>query len=785
VSPSRRIEVEIIGDARSLKAALGTSAAGLQTFEARANRLGRTLTTTGRTMTRNITLPILGIAAASTKMALDYDRAINHVQALTGASAKQTKAWSDQLLKLAPRVGQSPQQLADALYFVASSGAKVNQVMPITTASAKLAAAGMGDAQVVAQLLTSAMNAYGAKALSAAKASDILTEAVKIGKAEPQDLADSLGRVIPISQAMGVTFAEAATSVSELTNTGLNADEAATSLRATLSGLLKPASQTEKAMHKIGLSAAEVRQEVRDKGLNATLQDMARRVGDNDKLWGQLFPNVRAMTGVLALTGRNADQVSAALDKVEHSTGAATKAFNTAQKGPAQQFQRELAQIEATAIRVGNDLLPVVLDVLTTVGDLADKFDHLSDSEKTAIEIGLGVAALSGPLLTVGGNVVKLIALFGKLGKVARIGGAATAAGEAAAGGAAAGAGGVGAGEAAAAGAGGAALAAVAAPAALVVAGLLYEKYFGSRPQTARETLHMAGLNAQGMPTGQGRKGIVLGGYQASQYKQTVDAAKAEARYWNVIRGIIPDQKALNESITAGGMSVTGWKEAIGQATDQGTRATRAFRGLAHDGFLSTKQAAADQKGTLNTFIGQMRAIQTNATQASHDTEHFGAAARAEYKHVAALARTSRELANAINAVPSQKYVSLVLSITTHLRTEGLAPGMGPESTRQGPGGSYKPGGQQGTGYTGPRASGGVIMAGRSYIVGDTHYPEIFESDVPGHIRRMGTGSGSGGWVEVRFTDWERGIGMMRRAGDAAVADAARRRRQRVRMGAE
>lgn len=771
MSPSRRIEVEIIGDARSLKAALGTGAAGLNTFEAKANRLGRTLTNTGRTMTRNVTLPVLGLAAASTKMALDYDRAMNHVQALTGASAKQTKAWSDQILRLAPKIGIAPQQFAESLYFVASSGAKVNQVMPITTASAKLAAAGMGDAQVVAQLLTSAMNAYGPAALSASKAADVLTEAVKIGKAEPQELADSLGRVIPVAQSMGVTFAEAATSVSELTNTGLNADEAATSIRATLSGLLKPASQTEKAMHKIGLSAAEVRDEIKTKGLNATLQEMARRVGDNDKLWGQLFPNVRAMTGVLALTGKNADQVSAAVDKVTHSTGAAAKAFNTAQKGPAQKFQRELAQIEATAIRVGNDLLPVVLDVLTTVGDLADKFDHLSETEKHAIEIGLGVAALSGPVLTVAGNVAKLIGLFGKLGKVAAGAGGAAAAGEAAAGGA-------GVGGAAAAGAGGVgatALAAVAAPAALLVAGLLYEKYAGHGPKQSPRTM----LNT----AGGGKTPVIAFGYQAAQYSDQIKSARAAEKYWNVIRNMKPDVVALNTAISDGGKSVAGWNQIIGEATTQGTKTATAIKGLAKDGFLNAGQAAKDQKRTLSTFIGQMKGVATNAEAASHDTAHFGASARAQYAHVAALARTSAQLASAINAIPSRKYVSLVLSITENLRTEGLAPGQGRET---GAGlGTYTPPTPGKTGEHKNRASGGVIMAGRSYIVGDTRYPEAFVSDVPGHIQRLGTGGGGGGWWQLEIVNWDTGLARIRQVADGSVARGARKRRQLERMGAD
>src|SRR5207344_76186 len=122
------------------------------------------------------------------------------------------------------------------------------------TAAVKASAAGMGDAEVVAQILTSAVNAYGASNLSAAQAADQLTEAIKVGKAEPAAMAAALGRVIPLAQEMKVSFAETAASVSTLTNTGLSAAEATTALRAVLTTMVKPAQQTKDEYKKLGFT---------------------------------------------------------------------------------------------------------------------------------------------------------------------------------------------------------------------------------------------------------------------------------------------------------------------------------------------------------------------------------------------------------------------------------------------------------------------------------------------------------------------------------------------------
>jgi len=370
------------------------------------NRIGNQVTRSSRVLTRGITIPVAAAGAASIKMALDFETSLQRVGSLTEASQGQVKAWGDQILELGPKLGEAPNDFAQALYFVASSGAKVADVMPITTAAVKASAAGMGDAQTVAQILTSAVNAYGAENLSAANAADVLTEAIKVGKAEPEALASSLGRVIPLAQTMGVTFAETAASVSTLTNTGLSAAEATTAIRAVLTTLVKPAQQTTDQYKKMGISVDYLRNSIKEHGLNETLVDLKNRIGDNKDALGKLFPNVRALTGFLALTGKNAAQVARNVDLVTHSTGAANKAFKTAAQSDAFKFRQALANLEAQAVKLGATLLPFATELLRDLVALVHAFDGLSSSQQHFIEIALGVLAIIGPIGTVFGNLI-------------------------------------------------------------------------------------------------------------------------------------------------------------------------------------------------------------------------------------------------------------------------------------------------------------------------------------------------------------------------------------------
>jgi TP901 family phage tail tape measure protein len=119
---------------------------------------------------------------------------------------KQVEEWNSQVLDMSRSVGRGPTELADALFFVTSAGIRGAEAMEVLEMAAKASAAGMGETKVVADLVTSAMNAFGKENLSAAEATDILTATVREGKAEADSLAQAMGFVLPVAAEMGVKF---------------------------------------------------------------------------------------------------------------------------------------------------------------------------------------------------------------------------------------------------------------------------------------------------------------------------------------------------------------------------------------------------------------------------------------------------------------------------------------------------------------------------------------------------------------------------------------------------
>jgi TP901 family phage tail tape measure protein len=177
---------------------------------------------------------------ASVKAAADFDQAMTRVAALSNTSASAVEGMRDEVLKLSGETAQAPQELADALFFLASAGLDAEEVMPALEASAKGAAVGLGTTADVANIVASAMNAYSKSGLTAAQVTDTLTAAVREGRAEPEEFAQALGRILPIASTIGVTFDQVTASLASLSNIGLDVNEGVTAMRGVFQALAAP-----------------------------------------------------------------------------------------------------------------------------------------------------------------------------------------------------------------------------------------------------------------------------------------------------------------------------------------------------------------------------------------------------------------------------------------------------------------------------------------------------------------------------------------------------------------
>lgn len=380
-------------------------------ISAKIKASGEKLRSAGVNLTASITAPLVGLAVAGSKASASFDDSLSKIVGLVGVSRDQVNAWRDDILALGPAVGKGPGELAEAMFFVTSAGLRGQAALDTLEAAAKAASAGLGETSSVADAVTSALNAYGIENLNAADATGILVAAVREGKAEAADLAPVLGRVIPIASELGVGFDEVSASIAAMTRLGFSADESATSLSATLSALLNPSKQAEEALNALGLSSEGLRRTMREEGLLTALSEIRNVVGDNTAALGEVIPNVRALRGVLALVGENAEstrQIFASLAKA--GVGDLNAAFAEAERQVKFKFNQALASLQTALIRVGDVIKPVLIPILETLSVVlqraSDFFAALPGPVKVLLLAVAALAAALGPLLLILGQVL-------------------------------------------------------------------------------------------------------------------------------------------------------------------------------------------------------------------------------------------------------------------------------------------------------------------------------------------------------------------------------------------
>lgn len=407
-----RLLVVVSGDSSQLTTALASAEGKMTGFAANAGAIGSALT-------RTVTLPFLAIGGAAVKAATDFNYAVTKVAALTpvlddtGQSAEQL---SQSLIDMAndPRIVASPTDLANALYFAGSAGLKAADAMEVVRLSAEGQSVGMGDAADISKVLIAAMNNYGPAALSASDAMDALTVAIREGTAEPEDMAVALGRLLPVAEQAGVSFQEVVASVAALTNLGVPARVATTSLRALFGGLLAPTQAAAEQLDALGISADQLRYKLQQGPIEAfkLLSDATK--GNFDEL-RQLIPQIRAITAYYGLSGQRLREYKGIIEDTTNSQGALQRVLDQFVNTPTFKFQKAVQQLQIAGIELGNQLLPVFNQLVGILTDLAQGFSALPGPAKAAFAALLTVGSAIGPLL----KLYSVITQFGTGGVAA------------------------------------------------------------------------------------------------------------------------------------------------------------------------------------------------------------------------------------------------------------------------------------------------------------------------------------------------------------------------------
>jgi len=331
---------------------------------------------------------IAGVGMAigeSVKKAGDFQASMTRLQTSAGELGKNIAMVSAGILKMSVETGTSTEQLAKGMYFVESAGNHGAAALSVLSVAAKGAKSENADLDVVARALTTTMTAYHMPVSQASNAMNGLIVTVQNGKTTLQELSASMGRVLPIASAMGISFPQVAGAIDTMTNAGMSSNIAATNLAHVLVALQSPSGIAVNSMNAVGLSAQQVKDTLVNKGLPQALQLIEDHVGK--KFPAGSVENVTALKNIMGglvglklaamLTGdslKTTEQNIAKLNAAMKGGSGAVLGWEEVQKTFNFQMDQAHQAVNALQIGIGTLLLPVLGRILGAITPVISGF---------------------------------------------------------------------------------------------------------------------------------------------------------------------------------------------------------------------------------------------------------------------------------------------------------------------------------------------------------------------------------------------------------------------------
>lgn len=346
-----------------------------------------------------------------------FESSMAKVGTIADTAKVPLESLSSQVLQVSGDMHIGANEIAEAAYQAISAGQDTGNAVAFAGQASMLATAGFTSTTSAVDILTTALNAYGKGADEAGHVSDVLLTTQNLGKTSVDELAGSMGRVIPLAAAYNVSLENLSSGLAIMTANGIATAEASTYTKSMLNELGDTGSTVGKILQQqTGKSFAELNAD--GKSLGDVLQVLYDSVGGDATKFAGLWSSVEAGTGALSLASSGADKFNGVLQQMQADSGATQTAYDTMTDTMAY----KLDGVKTNAQNLGTALFDAVSGRLGEGVALAGGYlQTLSESVQQNGIAGLaqGLAAVFTDLTTnIGPQLLQTgIDLLGKLGE--------------------------------------------------------------------------------------------------------------------------------------------------------------------------------------------------------------------------------------------------------------------------------------------------------------------------------------------------------------------------------
>jgi len=378
----------------------------VQSLRGKVDGLASGMKSAGKKMSMGITAPIVGMGIGIIKSGADFQKAMNRVRVVSGATGSDLESLTELAKELGSTTQFSASEAAEGMNFLAMAGFEANDIMTALPATLSLAAAGQMELADAADIASNILTGYNMETKELGHATDVLTKTFTSTNTDLVQLGEAFKFVGPVAASAGFEFEEMAAATGMLGNAGIQAGMAGTSLRGAITRLLTPSTEAQTAIDQLGLSLFDNQGNlISFSDIIGQLEEAGASTADMMTIFGQ-----RAGPAMSALVTQGADAMKNLTQELKDSAGTTDEVAAVSMEGFAGVMKEVKSAIEGFAIALADSGILEFMEGLAK--KLAVAVRWLSDTPapvKTVVVIIAALAAAIGPLLIVLGMMLPAI----------------------------------------------------------------------------------------------------------------------------------------------------------------------------------------------------------------------------------------------------------------------------------------------------------------------------------------------------------------------------------------
>lgn len=394
-----------------------------QTWNTRFNSLGAGLTTIGGTLTKNVTLPLIGLGTAAAKSAIDFESAFTGVRKTVDATEEEYAELEKDIIEMSNRMPQSAADIASVMEIAGQLGIRgTDSLLSFTETMIRLGDSTNLSSEEAATAIARIMNIMGTSTEDVDKFGSTIVALGNNFATTESEITEMANRLAAGGKLAGLTESQILALATAMSSVGINAEAGGTAMTQTFNAIEKAVANGGEKLQGFadiaGMSSEEFAAAWENDPITA-IQAFIQGLGELEEQGGSavLALDDLGLSGIrqsdmLKSLSQSGDLLTDALETANAAwdeNNALTKESDTRYETLTSKIGILWNNVKNLAMSFGNLLLPAIDKVTSVIQSAIKKLDSMDEDQKKAIVTIASIVAAIGPVLLIVGKVISTV----------------------------------------------------------------------------------------------------------------------------------------------------------------------------------------------------------------------------------------------------------------------------------------------------------------------------------------------------------------------------------------